>query len=487
MILQNGISVQIAPQAFSETAPQFISGNFVPRTGLALETAFATYSQLYRTQPWVHTVVNKISDLIARLGINVWDETAPEKGKVLDLSGPYAKLIAKPCDMIHPQGFWKWIAATIEIYGEAFLIKQRGNNGQVTNLIPMHPALTQIHRDDTGALVYRFMGQPNELIPENDVVPFCMYDPDGMMRGLSRLEPLRSTLMNEDSARRATGAWWKNMGRPSMVLSTDKVLGKDGRDRVRDSFNSSHAGSSNAGSVAVFEDGLTATPIQLNAEEMQYIESRHLNREEVCAVYDIPPTAVGILDHATYSNITEQMRSVYRDSMAPRLEFIESVLNWHLGKEFNLEKNAKFAVAEVLRGDFEARATSVAQLVQNGIMKPSEARPLFDLGDEGDVADKLYANSAIQELGKPAERIALSGQVSASPDDVPVTNVPAVHGGPPNSVPSAQAQKYIRSIAGAISRGKSIQEAAKHFVDTSPEDIDYISEACAHIIERKVA
>jgi HK97 family phage portal protein len=111
--------------------------------------------------------------------------------------------------------------------------------------------------------------------------------------------------------------------------------------------------------VVVFEDGMTATPTQLSSEEMQYIESRKLNREEVCAVYDIPPTAVHILDNATYSNITEQMRSVYRDSMAPRIEFLESVLNWHIGSEFNKNKNVKFAVAEVLRGDFEARATSV--------------------------------------------------------------------------------------------------------------------------------
>jgi HK97 family phage portal protein len=481
VILQNGINVPIAPQAFAETTPQFIAGNFVPRTGLPLETAFATYAQLYKSQPWVATVVNKISNLIARLGVNVWDESAPETGKVLDLVGPYAKLMASPCNILDPYSFWLWLASTIEIYGEAYLIKQRGNNRQVTNLLPMHPALTQIHRDDEGNLVYRFMGQPNELIAEDDVVPFRMYDPEGTMRGHSRLEPLRSTLMNEDSARRATSAWWKNMGRPSMILSTDKVLGKDGRERVRDSFTSAHSGSTNAGSVVVFEDGMTATPTQLSSEEMQYIESRKLNREEVCAVYDIPPTAVHILDNATYSNITEQMRSVYRDSMAPRIEFLESVLNWHIGSEFNKNKNVKFAVAEVLRGDFEARATSVSQLVQNGIMKPSEARPLFDLGDEGEVANKLYANSAIQELGKPAERIALSGDVTSTPDDVPVADAPA------GAAPSPGAQKYIRTIGGYIGRGRSIQDAARTLLAAHPDDETAIAEACAHIIERKVA
>lgn len=473
MILANGRATSIAPQALAETTPLFQYGNFLPREGLALETQFATYAHLYRVQPWVAVVVNKISNLIARLGVQVWDESS-DTGKELDSSGPYAALMAKPCEFLDPYSFWLWLASTIEIYGEAFLLKVRDKSGRTAGFLPMHPARTQVDRSSDGSLVYRFMGQPNELIPERDVVPFRMYDPDGYMRGMSRLEPLRSTLMNEDSARRATSSWWRNMGRPSMILSTDKVLGPDGRARLREAFNESHAGSTNVGGTAVFEDGVTATPIQLNAEEMQYIESRKLNREEVCAVFDIPPTAVGILDNATYSNITEQLRSVYRDSMAPRIEFIESVLNWHVGKEFYGQKVARFAVAEVLRGDFEKRAPAVVQLVQSGIMKPSEARPMFELNDAGDLADKLYANSAIQPLGmeKPAATPAAA------------TSVPDPGGDSAGTVVPPTVSKYVRAINGAIGRGRSLQEAEKRFTDAHPEDAAHIRDAC-QIIERR--
>lgn len=514
MILKDGYNQPIAPQSFAETSPLSFQGYFVPRQGLQLETVFATYAHLYRVQPWVAVVVNKISKLIARLGINVWDESVPG-GKQLDLTSPFALLMANPCQWMNPFSFWFWVAATIEIYGETYLIKEREGN-RITGFLPMHPALTQIKRDGDGSLTYKFMGNPNEDIPEKDVVAFREFNPDGFMRGMSRLEPLRNTLMNEDSSRRATESWWANMGRPSTVLSTDKILGPEGRDRVRQGWESQHGGSSNAGKVAIFEDGITVTPIQLTAEEMQYIQSRKLNREEVAAVYDIPPTAIHILDKATYSNITEQMRSVYRDSMAPRIEFIESVLNWDVGKEFYGAKKAKFAVAEVLRGDFEHRATSVALLVDHGIMKPSEARPLFDLGDEGEIADKLYALAAMQELGRPAERITIAAQESPgrTPSGIPVgapTNpdthtVPAVNGSTPHQIPQAAtppthsvpavnggshsvplAQKYVRDIAGKIGRGWSLQAAAKHLVETNPDDWDAIEEACAHIIERKPA
>jgi HK97 family phage portal protein len=468
---------------------------------MQLELQYATYAALYKAQPWVAVVVNKIAHLVARLGVQVWDE-GNDTGRKLDKTGPYAKLIADPCPTMDPYSFWLWIASTFEIYNEAFAIKIRNDAGQVIGLTPMHPARTQIERDEDGTLKYRFMGQPNSLIDESEVVPFVGYNPDGSMRGWSRLEPLRSTLMNEDSSRRATASWWKNMGRPSMALSTTGKLSKDAKDRLKESFDSVHGGSANAGGTVVLSDGLTASPMQLNAEEMQYIESRKLNREEVCAVYDISPTAVHILDNATYSNVTEGLRSVYRDTMTPRIEFLESVLHAHLGANFNGAKYARFDVSSVLRGDFEARALAIAPLVQSGVYKPSEARELFDLNDAGKLADRLYANAAIQPLGSPTERLTGTFQVGGdqTPDGVPIavpstipgalpTHVPPV-GGP---LPTAGAlpaptdpnvQKFVRSLHGAIGSGKSMQDAGSALLDKHPNDREAILAACLRVLGR---
>jgi hypothetical protein len=96
-----------------------------------------------------------------------------------------------------------------------------------------------------------------------------------------------------------------------------------------------HSGVDKWGKAAILEEGLTANVIQLTAEEMQYIEGRRLNREEACARYDVPPPVVHILDRATFSNITEQMRSMYRDTMAPRLALYESVLDTQLRPDFD--------------------------------------------------------------------------------------------------------------------------------------------------------
>jgi HK97 family phage portal protein len=326
--------------------------------------------------------------------------------------------------------FWRWTSATYEVYGEAFWVKIRrdgaGTHSPVLGLLPMHPSRTIVERDkDTGRDVYKFsLGVASAgilALDQDDVVPFLRYNPDNLMRGLSRIEPLRSTLYNEDASRRAIESWWKRGARPSMMITVPQALSDKAYDRLASKVGKVHGGADQMGGTLILEENAKPIPVQLSAEEMQYIQSRTLNREEVCGVYDMPPPAIHILDRATFSNITEQSRMLYRDTMAPRLEDFESVIQHHLIEpDFGtLEVDGRFALDEVLRGDFETRATAAANLVQNGIMKPSEARPLFDLDDAGKVADRLYANSAIQELGSPAEDIRITAGTPSNP--IPAT------------------------------------------------------------------
>lgn len=446
MIVTGGAALPFAPQALAEVVPiSSATGYFYADQGIELLNRFTLYGEMYRCQPWLHAVADKVSNAAARLSFNSWDTTKrpansgqPAKtGKVLDTTSAFAQLWRRPCPFMPRYSFWRWTFGTYEVYGEAFWLKIRRNqqyvngvlrgSGPVLGLYPMHPSRTIVQRDkDTGRLLYRFtLGVASAGIltaDEDEVVPFLRYNPDNTMRGLSRIEPLRSTLYNEDASRRAIESWWKRGARPSLMISAPQGLSDTAYERLSKVVGKVHGGADQMGGTLVLEEGAKPIPVQLSAEEMQYIQSRQLNREEVCGVYDVPPPVVHILDHATFSNITEQMRSMYRDTMAPRLEDVESVIEHHVTiPDFDPDgtTEGRFALDEVLRGDFETRAKAVTELTSNGIMKPSEARPLFDLDDAGPVADRLYANSAIQELGSPAEQIRIVAGDNANP--IPAT------------------------------------------------------------------
>jgi HK97 family phage portal protein len=498
MILSNGHSAPIAVQAFAETSPQFSEAFFAPDTGLQLAHNFATYGVMYKVQPHVFAVVNKIANLIARLGVTVWD-TRDDKGDKRDYSSPYAKLMKKPCQTVDTFKFYHWISTTYEVYGETYLLKNRypsddGRPGKIASFIPMHPALTQIRRGENGVLHYQFMGQPNMWFPETEVVPFRSYNPHTTMRGLSCLEPLRQTLMNEDAARKATAAWWDNMGRPSMVLSTPKKLGDKGRANLRAGYRASIGGAENAGGIMILEDDVTATKMQLDAEEMQYVATRKINRGEVCTVYDINPEHIQIIDQLTSRPQQGKSGEVYKTSIDHRLKAIQSVFDFHVASEFNGDREFRFNVSQQLRGDVETLAPAAVQLVQSGIAKPKEAREWFDFDDAGSLADELYANQALQPLGALSASANAAAEQQNNPQNQPrelptspsATNrvPPSATGDLPKRVPALtdKAMKYKNDIFAGLGRGKEWDEVAAKLMDRNPGDRKDIHIACLHIL-----
>jgi HK97 family phage portal protein len=424
VFLSNGVVVNAPLDTFADITPMLVDGNYYA-TGSAIELSgvWAAYSELYAHQVWVSTVIRKLAFATARLPFGITSEA--ETGREPADDSPFAALMARPNERLDSFMLWLWTSSTYDVYGEAYWVKLRDPNGRVRELHPMHPTNLTIKREADGSLTYLYSAGVRNVsalppIPEADVVPFRNYNPANLTRGLSNLEPLRQTLLNEDAARRATASWWQKGARPSVMLSHPKHLSEDAQSRLRKQVEARHGGADNAGGAMILEEGMTATVVQLTAEEMQYIESRKLNREEVCGAYDVPPPVVHILDKATFSNITEQMRSMYRDTMAPRLGLFESVIDHHLRPDFDASGAlvGKFDLDGVLRGDFEARAAAVAPLVTAGVFKPSEARPLFGLPDAGPVADQLYANAALVPLGSvraAAPLTSTEGQAIASP------------------------------------------------------------------------
>jgi HK97 family phage portal protein len=371
---------------------------------LSLGNQWFSYSEMYRRQLWVSVVVGKRAGSLARLPLKVYLRDELNRPEATD--SPYAKLLAKPSTKHSRFFFWQWITSTRDIFGEAFAGKVRDPGGRPIELVLLHP--TGMHPDKvpTGAeQTWTFRNGEVEIlgIRQSDLVHFKTYNPDDTMRGMSPLEPLRRTLEFEDAAQRAQSSFWRRGARPAVALSTDKELSQAAATRLRVQWDEVAAGADNTGRTVVLEQGLKPEKWQVTNEEAQYIDSRKLNREEVCAGYDVPPPVVHILDRATFSNITEQMRSMYRDTMAPLLKSFEETLEHDLRSsvrpgasepDFGDDVYAEFLLDEVLRGDFEARADAYQK---SDFMTIAEKRQRENLPFiEG--TDRVFVNAATVPL-----------------------------------------------------------------------------------------
>jgi HK97 family phage portal protein len=365
-----------------------------------------SYAAIYERDLWTNVLVDKKAHAAARLPLHTYAKRANEN-RVDARATPYGQLLSNPSSTMDPYMFWLWVFSTLFVYGEAFVVKRRDGGGRPVELVPLHPTkmFDEVDRD-TGKVVWGIGSSLNSTktpIARRDFVHFRGYSPSTARRGLSKLEPYRATLENEYGARSANAAMWRNGGRPSVVLEHPGVLSDEGHTRLSRTWEETHGGVNNWSKAAILEDGTKASILPLNIDDLAYIDGRRLNREEACALHDVPPPVVHILDRATFSNITAQMRSMYRDTMAPPLSLVESTLAYELqdgsfgqGKpDFGAELYAEFLMEQVLRGDFEQRMAAYAQADFMTIAEKRERENLEFIPG----TDRVFLNSASLPLG----------------------------------------------------------------------------------------
>lgn len=461
-MLQSGGELLLA-----ETAPHFgPTTTFSGGSEIRLVDRYVSYGAIYEKQLWVRVLVRKRALATRRLPFKTYRRT--EQGRDDARDTPLAQLLSDPNPRHSGEFLWEWTSSTFDIYGEAFWLKLRNQAGVPVELWPVHPSNLAISQTGN-KLEYVYgkgilsRGDAQFVIPERDIVHFRSYNPASVVRGTSPLEALRDTLANEDAARRATTAFWRNGGRPSVALSHPKTLSPEAMARLRADWERMHAGADNFGKVAILEEGMTPQQMSLNGEEAQYVETRKLNREEVCAVYDTPPPVVHILERSTFNNVTELMRSMYRDTMAPHLGGFESTVAHQLTPEFgDRTLYCEFLMDEVLRGAFETRATAYQQAINAGWITPAEVRELENLPFiEG--SDRLLINSTMI----PVEGV---DDVVAARQDIPLA--------------ASLTPTQLRTLHGRLSRQKSLDEVdPETFVAGLNDSSDAIRDELAEAVD----
>lgn len=378
----------------------------------------SAYAGIYQRQLWVYTAVRKLAGATARLPLPVYERDELNRPRRDD--HPMARLLREPNPVMSGFKLQRWTSATQDIFGESFWYKKRAGK-RVVGLYPFHPTAMQEESDGSWTFSNGRLRMSN--IDPGDLVIFNEFNPDSLTRGLSPLEPLRATLENEWSARTATSSFWQRGARPGMYLTHKANLSQAAADRLKLQIDSIAAGAANTGTTVVLEEGMEPRPMTLTAEEAQYIETRKLNREEVCAAYDVPPPVLHILDRATFSNITEQMRSMYRDTMAPRLRGYEATIEQDLRRPEwpSDDVYAEFLMDEVLRGDFEARQEALAKASHMTIAEKRKVENLPFI--EG--TDRIFLNTATL----PLDAIDAQAQVlAAGGDAIPLSVARSIMG-----------------------------------------------------------
>lgn len=399
------------------TSGAYSTVQLAPRIELS-DSYAVEYGQIWKSQESVRTVVSFLARNIAQLGLALYERVGDSDRRRLQ-DHPLAALLRRPNPWATRYRFINDLVHDFAIYDNAFWVKTNDNGIRGLRRIP--PQYISIDgRDWLSPDTFRITGSAGaRVLTREQVVYFRGYGVNKDI-GTSPLEALRRTLREEFTASEMREQVMRNGARMSGYINRPADApgwSDEAADRFKRAWQSQYSGSGpGAGGTPILEDGMTFSPVSQTAKDLQYIEARKLTREEVAAAYFVPPPMVGLLEHATFSNITEQHKMLYQDTLGPWLTMISEEIELQLLPDFEVDPTrfyVEFNLREKLSGSFEERADAIQKAVGGPTMTVNEARALDNRPpiDGGDV------------LIRPLN-VTANGDRNPSPADAPADQAP---------------------------------------------------------------
>jgi HK97 family phage portal protein len=329
--------------------------------------------------------------------------------------------------------FWEAMVGSLLLWGNAYAMITWGA-GRVIALTPMRPdrMVLEIRSDGSRVFHYSFQGARMDL-EESQVFHLKGFSLDGHM-GISPVAQGRQAIASAMAAEKASGSFFRNGMRPSLVMTSPTYLNEAQRKR-KNEWVEEFSGSINAGRVPLLEGGWKLDKLSVPPEDAQLLATRGFHVEQICRWFDVPPVMIGHTQAATaWGSGMEQMMLWYLQfSLRPLLKKIEQVITKSLLLPQDRQKHyAEFNVESLLRTDSAARANLYASLVDHGVKTRNEVRAQENLPPRPEAND-LTVQAAMLPLQLLGEFVKGKSDKPLDPNFKPSADTPSGAGDPGSS------------------------------------------------------
>lgn len=372
---------------------RFVVGTEFPLTDTA---QFAEFEVAYQVHPWVFSCVRVVADNAAQVPLGIYQQKK-KGGHVIKepvYDHPLSRLIRKPNLIMDLSEFdlKKNSFGFMELSGNSYwFIVRDPDTGIAGALIPLRPDRVEIVPDKRQFIkgyLYRVDEEVFSL-ESGDVLHAKYWNPYDEYYGLATLRAGRMTLNHDWNARKYDTAFYKNGARPGGALVYEQTLNEEDYKRVREEWDKGHRGVDNAHRIAILEKGAKYEGLGISQVDMDFINARKLNREELAAIFGVPPVLINSYEHANYNTATTQARIFWRVTMQPKLRMFCDTLNAQIDKLMGplgaavMNENLFFdwGLSDVwaLQDERKERITSDVSAIQNGVFTRNEVRATYNL------------------------------------------------------------------------------------------------------------
>lgn len=364
----------------------------------------------------VYACIKILSEAIAKLPLQVHRESAVGKEKATD-HYLYQLLKTRPNPLMASAHLFGALEAQRNLYGNAVAWMDIDRSGRVRAIWPLDMSYVQIVVDDLGILgtpdkvwyVVTANGEERKL-PSDTVLHFRTFTLDGLV-GISPLDKLRSLVEIGAQGTQYLNRFFKHgltaRGIVQYVGDLDEVRQREFVKR----FESMASGLKNAHRIVPMPLGFQYQPLSHTLADAQFLENTELTIRQIANAFGIKMHQLNDLSRATHTNIEEQQRQFYADTLQAILTAYEQELTYKLFLNSEVERGyyVKFNVDSITRSDIKTRFEAYRIGIHGGFIAPNEVRALEDMppvegGDEPLIGRGMIPLSQLVKGGDTVEQ-----------------------------------------------------------------------------------
>jgi HK97 family phage portal protein len=312
----------------------------------------------------VWSCVRLLTETVGTLPLKVYERTSTGRKEVE--SHPVKDLFTvAPNAMMTPLAFREAMTAQLVLWGNAYAMITRNGN-RITAITPLRAGCTTPKRE-ANTVTYHYSTDKG-----THILHLKGFGADGIV-GFSPLRYAAQTLGTTVAAEQYAAHAFSSGGRPSGVLSMDRVLSDVQRDQLRSIYENVTA----SDGLWVLEGGVKFEPISIPPDDLQMLGSRQFQLGEIARIFRVPSYLINDTEKSTSwgTGIEQQNLGFLAYSLRPYLVRWESAVNSQL---FSTSEQRKYFVEHtvegLLRADSSGRASFYSQMAQNGILSRNEIR-----------------------------------------------------------------------------------------------------------------
>lgn len=270
--------------------------------------------------------------------------------------------------------FFETLVFQLALHGNAYHRIDRNSKKDIVSLMPhMTPQITTII-GNSGDILHQYRSGSDFKEFKQDEVWHNKLFGNGAI-GMSPLACARNAIgvniSAEDRVNKMANSGFKQAG----ILSIDKILKKEQRKELRESYQEKYDVGDDG--LRVLEAGMKYTPIVANPKDVQFLETRRFQIEDIARFFGVPSVLINDTSASTVwgSGIEQILKGFYTFGLRPYLERLEASLKvWLLPLDERRTIVPWFDFDKLLRGDEKSRFTTYTLAVKNRILTPNECR-----------------------------------------------------------------------------------------------------------------